>query len=135
MGEVIIWKVNFWNLLIFKGTSLSIEKLASLFLFYATCCVASLIILLMEILYKPSKPIIEKLNERPFIPHAFYLQLEAIQRDLEWLASKNGKQIRGNVKSLIDYTYIIINIECNIQINSSKNHWSFRGNLIKEPQH
>ena len=56
----------------------------------------------MEILYKPSKPIIEKLNERPFIPHAFYLQLEAIQKDLEWLASKNGKQIRGNVKSLVD---------------------------------
>ena len=56
----------------------------------------------MEILYKPSKPIIEKLNERPFTSHAFYLQLEAMQKDLEWLAAKNGKQIRGNVKSLFD---------------------------------
>ena len=56
----------------------------------------------MEILYKPSKPIIEKLNERPLTPHVFYLQLEAMQKDLEWLAAKNGKQIRGNVKLLFD---------------------------------
>ena len=56
----------------------------------------------MEILYKPSKPTIEKINERPFTQHAFYLRLEAMQKDLEWLAAKNGMQIRGNVKSLID---------------------------------
>ena len=56
----------------------------------------------MEILYNPSKPIIEKLNERPLTPHVFYLQLEAMQKDLERLASKSGKQIGGNVKSLID---------------------------------
>ena len=56
----------------------------------------------MEILYKPSKPIIEKLNERPLTLHVFYLQLEAMQKDLEWLAAKNGKKIRGTVKSLID---------------------------------
>ena len=56
----------------------------------------------MEMLYKPSKPIIEKLNGRPFTPNAFCLQLEAMQKDLEWLAAKNGKQIRGNVKSLVD---------------------------------
>ena len=98
-------KVPFWNLLIFKGTSLSIEKLASLFLFYATCCVASLIILLMEILYKPAKPTIEKINERPFTQHDFNLQLEALQKNLEWLAAKNGKQILGNVKSLVDDMY------------------------------
>ena len=102
IGEVTLWKAPFWNLLTIKGTSLSIEKLASLFLFYATSCVVSLIILLMEILYKPSKPIIEKLNERPLTPHVFYLQLEAMQKDLEWLAAKKGKKIRGTVKSLID---------------------------------
>ena len=79
--------------------------MASLFLFYATCCVASLIILLVEIIYKPSKPIIEKKNERPFAQHGFYLQLEALQKDLEWLAAKNGKQILGNVKSLVDDMY------------------------------
>ena len=56
----------------------------------------------MEIIYKPSKPIIEKMNENPFTPNAFYLQLEALQKDLEWLAAKNGKQIVGNVKSLVD---------------------------------
>ena len=56
----------------------------------------------MEILYKPSKPIIVKKNEKPFAQRSFYLQLEALQKDLEWLAAKNGKQIRGNVKSLID---------------------------------
>ena len=56
----------------------------------------------MEILYKPSKPIIEKINQKTFTPHAFFLQLEALQKDLEWLAAKNGKQIRGHVRSLID---------------------------------
>ena len=91
-----IWKVPFWNLLIFKGTSLSIEKLASLFLFYATCCVVSLIILLMEIFYKPAKPTIEKINERPFTQHDFNLQLEALQKKLEWLAANNGKKNLGN---------------------------------------
>ena len=56
----------------------------------------------MEIVYKPSNPNIEKVNEKLFTPDAFYLQIEALQKDLEWLAAKNGKQIRGNVKSLID---------------------------------
>ena len=56
----------------------------------------------MEILYKPAKPTIEKMDERPFKQHDFNLQLEALQKNLEWLAAKNGKQIRGNVKSLFD---------------------------------
>ena len=56
----------------------------------------------MEILYKPAKPTIEKINERPFTQDDFNLQLEALQRHLEWLAAKNGKQIVGNVKSLVD---------------------------------
>ena len=56
----------------------------------------------MEILYKPAKPTIEKINERPFTQDDFNLQLEALQRNLEWLAAKNGKQIVGNVKSLVD---------------------------------
>ena len=59
----------------------------------------------MEILYKPAKPTIEKINERPFTQDDFNLQLEALQKDLEWLAAKNGKQILGNVKSLIDDMY------------------------------
>ena len=59
----------------------------------------------MEILYKPAKPTIEKINERPFTQDDFNLQLEALQRNLEWLAAKNGKQILGNVKSLIDDMY------------------------------
>ena len=59
----------------------------------------------MEILYKPAKPTIEKINEMPFTQDDFNLQLEALQRNLEWLAAKNGKQILGNVKSLIDDMY------------------------------
>ena len=46
----------------------------------------------MEILYKPAKPTIEKMNERPFTQHDFNLQLEALQKNLEWLAANNGKQ-------------------------------------------
>ena len=59
----------------------------------------------MEIFYKPAKPTIEKINERPFTQDDFNLQLEALQRNLEWLAAKNGKQILGNVKSLIHDIY------------------------------
>ena len=56
----------------------------------------------MEILCKPSKTIIENANQRPSTQRDFYLQLEALQKDLEFLAAKNGKQILGNVKSLVD---------------------------------
>ena len=59
----------------------------------------------MEILYKPAKPTIEKINERPFTQRDFNLQLEALQKHLEWLVAKNGKQILGNVKSLIHDIY------------------------------
>ena len=59
----------------------------------------------MEILYKPAKPTIEKINERPFTQHDLNLQLEALQKNLEWVAAKNGKQILGNVKSLVDDMY------------------------------
>ena len=50
----------------------------------------------MEILYKPSKPSVEKMNERPFTQHDFNLQLEALQNNLEWLTANNGKQNLGN---------------------------------------
>ena len=48
----------------------------------------------MEIFYKPAKPTIEKMNERT--QHDFNLQLEALQKNLEWLAANNGKQNLGN---------------------------------------
>ena len=44
----------------------------------------------MEILYKPTKPTIEKTQ------HDFNLQLEALQNNLEWLTANNGKQNLGN---------------------------------------
>ena len=50
----------------------------------------------MEILYKPSKPSVEKMNERPFTQHDFNLKLEALQKNLEWLTANNGKQNLGN---------------------------------------
>ena len=59
----------------------------------------------MEILYKPAKPTIEKINEMPFTQDDFNLQLEALQKNLEWLAEKNGEQILGNVKSLCTNKY------------------------------
>ena len=59
----------------------------------------------MEILCKPSKTIIENANQRAFTQHDFNLHLEALQKDLELLAAKNGKQILGNVKSLVDDMY------------------------------
>ena len=50
----------------------------------------------MEIFYKPAKPTIEKMNERPFTQHDFNLQLEALQKKLDWLAANNGKKNLGN---------------------------------------
>ena len=50
----------------------------------------------MEILYKPSKPSVEKMNERPFTQHDFNLQLEALQNNLERLTANNGKLNLGN---------------------------------------
>ena len=49
----------------------------------------------MEILYKQAKPTIEKMNERPSIQHDL-IQLEALQKNLEWLTANNGKQNLGN---------------------------------------
>ena len=50
----------------------------------------------MEILYKPAKPTIEKINERSFTQRELNLQLEALQKNLDWLAANNGKQNIGN---------------------------------------
>ena len=36
------------------------------------------------------------MDERPFKQHDFNLQLEALQKNLDWLAAKNGKQNLGN---------------------------------------
>ena len=49
----------------------------------------------MEILYKTAKPTYEKKNERPFTQHDS-IQLEALQKNLDWLAANNGKQNLGN---------------------------------------
>ena len=48
----------------------------------------------MEILYKRAKPTIEKMNERPSTQHDS-IQLEALQKNLEWLVANNGKQNLG----------------------------------------
>ena len=58
----------------------------------------------MEILYKPSKPSVEKMNERPSIQHDL-IQLEALQKNLEWLTANNGKQNLGNHN--VDLTLIM----------------------------
>ena len=49
----------------------------------------------MEILYKQAKSTIEKMNERPSTQHDS-IQLEALQKNLEWLVANNGKQNLGN---------------------------------------
>ena len=36
------------------------------------------------------------MDERPFKQHDFNLQLEALQKNLDWLAANNGKQNIGN---------------------------------------
>ena len=59
-----------------KGNPLGIEKFASLFVLYSICCFVSLIILVMENIYKPSR--FEKtIDEYPMI------KLESIKKEMQ----------------------------------------------------
>ena len=66
------------------------EKFAFVFVLYLIGFVMSLIILVMENIFKPS---------RPNVPWAYDVRFEALQKELENLAVSNGIKISGDFKS------------------------------------
>ena len=77
-----------------KGKSLGMEKFASLFALYSIGIAISLIVLVIEIIFKVSKslsPSIQKDEE--------VLSLETFEKELQNLVANNGMKLSGNVKS------------------------------------
>ena len=89
-----------------KGRPLGMEKFASLFAFYSTCCIMSLIILVMENIFKPSKPLFHRClsikNENTDI-QILKIKIEAIQKQLKTLTDDTAKQkfLLTEVKSIL----------------------------------
>ena len=77
-----------------KGQSLGMEKFASCFAFYSVGIVISLIVLVIEVIFKVSKslsPSIQKDEE--------VLSLKTFEKELQNLVANNGMNISGDVKS------------------------------------
>ena len=77
-----------------KGQSLGMEKFASCFAFYSVGIVISLIVLVIEVIFKVSKsssPSIQKNEE--------VLSLKTFEKELQNLVANNGMKLSGNVKS------------------------------------
>ena len=73
----------------YKNLGLGMETFASIFAFYLIGFVVSLIILVLENIFKPSKP---------NTPQAEKLRLEALQKELKIFAKHNGLRILGDLK-------------------------------------
>ena len=77
-----------------KGKSLGMEKFASCFAFYSVGIVISLIVLVIEVIFKVSKslsPSIQKGEE--------VLSLKTFEKELQNLVANNGMKLSGDVKS------------------------------------
>merc|ERR1712018_433876 len=88
-----------------KGRPLGMDKFASLFAFYSICCVISLIILVMEIIFKPSKPVFHQsllIKNQSLSDDNLKTKIVYIQRELETLKDDKTMQIflLTEVKSL-----------------------------------
>ena len=74
------------------------EKIASLFVLYCTGCILSLIILVFEIIFKPSKP----LPKSPPLNAKLILRLKSLQKELELLQADRALHIFQDIKFLIN---------------------------------
>ena len=82
-----------------KGRSLGLEKFASLFVFYFICCIVSLIILLVENIYKPSHGYASQLLASKSSPLS--LKLNALHRELETIEAKDALILLNEVMALM----------------------------------
>ena len=81
-----------------KGQPIGMEKIASLFVLYCTSCILSLIILVFEIIFKPSKP----LSKSPSSNVKLILRLKSLQKELELLQAERALGIFQDIKFLIN---------------------------------
>ena len=86
-----------------KGVSLGMEKFASLFVFYINCCIVSLIILVMENIFKPSRNHISHSNffQKYSEETELKLKLEALEKEIKKLGANNAMVLLNEVKLLM----------------------------------
>ena len=86
-----------------KGNSLGMEKFASLFVFYINCCIVSLIILVMENIFKPSKHnISQSLRFKKYSDETeLKLKLEALEKEIKGLGAMKAMLLLNEVKLLM----------------------------------
>ena len=87
-----------------KGNSLGMEKFASLFVFYINCCIVSLIILVMENVFKPSKSnfcsesiLFKKYSDKTELK----LKFEALEKEIKELGANKAMILLNDVKLLM----------------------------------
>ena len=77
-----------------KGKSIGMEKFASVFSLYSIGIVVSLIILVIEAIFKRSRPLSQSIQKEKDI-----LSLETFQMELQNLVARNGLNLFGDIKS------------------------------------
>ena len=82
-----------------KGRSLGLEKFASLFVFYFICCIVSVIILMLEIMYKPSRGHVSQSFASQSSP--LNLKLNALHQELEKIEAKDALILLNELKTLM----------------------------------
>ena len=82
-----------------KGKGLGMEKIASLFVLYFTGCIFSLIVLVLEVIFKPAPS--QTLFFRSSQEHKLHLKLELLQKELEKYTASNALELLEDVKLLI----------------------------------
>ena len=86
------------NLLHKKGKSLGMDKFASLFVFYSICCTLSLIIFVMENIFKPTKRLfLEKHSEKNC---ELNRKLDALEQEIEVCGTRNAIKLLNEIKNL-----------------------------------
>ena len=90
-----------------KGRPLGMEKFASLFAFYSTCCIMSLIILVMENIFKPSCSLFHQhlsIKNESTDDQILKIKIEAILKQYKTLEDDTAKQIflLNKVKSILE---------------------------------
>ena len=77
-----------------KGRPLGIEKFALLFAFYSSCCIISLIILVMENIFKPSRTLFHQrvsIRNESTDDQILKTKLDAIQKQMKRLGNDTEK--------------------------------------------
>ena len=77
-----------------KGKSIGMEKFASVFSLYSIGIVVSLIILVIEAIFKQSRPLSQSIQKEKDI-----LSLETFQMELQNLVARNGLKLSGDIQS------------------------------------